>query len=196
MIHVVMPTVPGREHEARVTLAQWERIGVKPTVLLQEEPPSPEAHQRTMKRAAGMVDGGLLFAEDDIDLSSSMPRWLERLEGCDLVVTLYLPGIRFYGAHQRRRIVAGLPAEDGIWPVRGFSGWFGSQAVYLPSDVAKAFAVSAHRPGYGGDLALRDWMLEQGLQLYYAAPNPVQHRAPRSATCPRFKPHRSRSYVG
>jgi len=195
---VVIPTVAERAAECARTVAQWVALGVSVATFLTPAglPRGPRTHGRIGRLAlaeGAERAGAVLFCEDDVDLAPDLARHLPTLLSAGRVITLYLPGSRFYPTRLRQ----------GPWPelrltyVVGLRQWFGSQCLLLPRAVAAALAREPEPEkdlDAGLDMVVRRWLLREGQTLWATVPNLAQHRSPPSVTSPRYKAHHSISF--
>jgi hypothetical protein len=193
----VMISVPAREEERARTVAALTEMGLPPTVTVSPHGAVPcERLHGDMARSAlrdALRPGcdAVLFVEDDVDVSPSLPDRLPQIAAHNQAVTLYLPGSSFYDSWGKRML--GLPSHPfGLGRVANLANWYGSQALFLPRDVALSASKSEVPRGF--DIILRETLRRIGLPLFYAMPNLVQHRGSRSATSTRYKFHRSISF--
>lgn len=197
---VVVATVGGRERECEATVGSWRRVGIDP--LVHHQPagrvPSPRSHVRDMLESLEMGlsvgVGSVVFSEDDLEVSSYAAQRLREIRHLRTVVTLYLPGRRFYPAEVNRAVTR---APYGCYPVMFFREWYGSQCLWFPRHVAEALVMAQPSGGArdGGDVVLREWLRGRGERLFVVTPNVVQHLGERSVTSARFHFHRSATYV-
>ncbi len=210
-LSVVMPSVPERESERALTLAQLAAVGISPRVLLPSlsESPCPATHGRMAWRLLRAAlrehsDWPVLFVEDDVDFAPDLAEALgllifgQALTPIDVPVTLYLPGRRFYPSAVRRRLSSGEWGRSGaleVYPVVNLAHWYGSQALFLPASLASAL-IAEPPPPEGFDGILRGYLLANRIPLLCIVPNLAQHRSPPSVTSRRYQPHRSLAFGG
>ena len=205
---VVIPTVPARAGHLAETVTQFGRIGLSPLVSVQaaDVPGSPQEQGRNARRAIALGleagPGGVLYCEDDVDLSPRLPEALPEMPGWGEMTTLYLFGRSwFWTAGLRREIAAGTLAGA---PLRRFAitsqrVWCGAQAIWLPRWLAErvlADPVPDDPRRQGIDTLLKRAVRRDGGVIWSVAPNLVQHRCPRSVTDPRYHPPRSIGFAG
>jgi hypothetical protein len=175
-----MSTHRSRSLECARTLAQLDRMGVWPTVFVDDNPsPNSAGNRRNGERVltwARSLDADLLFLEDDIDVAPDFPAALAAAREVDAPVTFWLDQ-----PHQH-------PEWDrvGFYPLASTLGWRGSQALLLPlSRVQRACGARAFGDGLPPpiDIFLKHTGALDGLLV--ALPNPVQHRSPASVVDPR-----------
>lgn len=199
---VCMPTVACRMTVRGETLRQWRDLGVEPIVQLQPEW-MPLGHHsqritadmalsRAVERAGATGASHVIFSEDDIRISSQLPRRLPELMALGETVTLYCTGKSHYPAAIRRAITAGGSIPEGVVPVLGRGRWCGSLAVLLPLEVA--IGVRGHESDLvGWDMHLQSYLIEYALPLRAAVPNLVDHRGSPSCSSPGYHGKGARS---
>jgi hypothetical protein len=158
---------------------------MEPVVFTHTGPPSSGGMRLNASRVITWAAGrGLLFLEDDITATSDL------LVALDLAVAAGVP-VTFF-THQPDPPIT----SPGLYPVE-YVGWYGSQALYLPSRVVAAYAAW---PSFGNGLApaFDLHLVGTGLlrDLHAALPNPVQHRDPPSVQARSRPPMVSRSFGG
>lgn len=196
----VMISVPEREAEREKTLAQLDALGLRAQVVM-TPPDMPRCEQsngqmgrKALSLALSQEADYVLFCEDDVDVSPSLPRRLNELANWHEAVTLYLPGKHYYdgwGTRQINNHPTG-PLKEGTGKVSSLNWWFGSQAILLPAEVARR--VVEHPLPKGIDEAIKATLITMRRPLMYVMPNLANHRSPKSVTSARYKPHRSVTY--
>lgn len=165
-------------------------------------PLCPQSQARNYRRALKMpVDAPyLLVSEDDVDLPAGRPdamsAFMAMITESELpVVTLYLPGRRFYPAKIQRQVDNRGRLPLSLFQIVNLVEWFGAQCLCYRQDIARALAWAPDN-GCGFDIVLRSWLQRERMPLWGIIPNLVQHRAPRSVTSRRYRAHYSRSFAG
>jgi hypothetical protein len=182
-IVVCLPTVRLRAAALAETLAQWRQFGVTPLVETQPDdwPLGGASHRRTTERLLRRVlderpDAAyVLFTEDDVDLSPTLPTWLPALKLLRAPVTLYVTGLLHYPMHIQRQLRAHAPLDEGVFQILAQRHWYGSLAVLLPRALAED--VLCWESGETGwDVQLQNFLTAQRIRVYVTVPNLAQHR--------------------
>lgn len=197
-----MPSVAHRRAIRSLTLSDVAACGIAPLVV--EQPaswPVGIASQRQTARlavssalAACPEATHLLYVEDDVHVSQTLSAVLPSLMASGCPITLFLSARMFYPAIVRRTIVDGGQLPCQIVPVVNLRQWWGSQAVLLPSDIARALGDWPCEDG-GWDILLKSWLITHEVSLSVAVPNLVQHRNVPSLACPGMHWRRSLTYA-
>lgn len=188
----IMISIPERRHVRQETLVSLGQAGVFGVQVVEQTNPQRggQAMYQTFRKALSMApqDIPLLFLEDDLIVASWFGVALDTaLRASHPVATFYLSRSRaFYPSPVLRMIDSGT-LKHGLYPVRSVKHWFGSQALLLSPQAV--------------DMLLQYWQddyLDSQIRTLFPVmaylPNPIQHRAPRSAWSPHGRPHTSLTY--
>jgi len=148
---------------------------------------------------------GLLLLEDDVIPATTLGAWLAFIERTqERPVTLYTPSFDKWYPQRLWRVARGeRPATNSeiatIEP-QTLRGWWGSQAVWLPTEwvemLVRDARMQAHEQNLGPwDHSLRRVIQERGATLGVAVPNVVQHREERNLVTPAKRPSKSASFT-
>lgn len=175
------------------TVADLRNIGIEPDVItIQDAPPNQIANRHNAYRALGKAYDGapVLMLEDDVIPNDHLVEWIEWLElHAPGVVTLYAPVGKFYTPDLRSFVehsVIPRVGMHGLAPLLGLRGWYGAQAVWIPTITAermlsdKLFTIFEHAPYGPWDHAIRMHLQTHQEDMHITIPNIVQHRAPPS----------------
>lgn len=196
------------------TIAAFEAVGVPPDVV-QVQTAAPrqvlnrlnarEAIKRALEEHVRPRDlPGILLLEDDVRPASTLAAWLGAIEATqDRPVTLYAGLDRFYPHRIARAVAIGdRPAKRSeivTIDAENRRRWWGSQAVWIPTELAEIIVrdarIAAHERTLGPfDHALRALLAERGATLGLAVPNVVQHLEERNLVAPTKRPTRSATF--
>lgn len=183
-----------REQARSETIPQLEAAGLQPKVFL-----SPcDAHQPAGGRgnaivshqaiqAAVRANTDLLFCEDDIDLASDFPRFLELARRAARVTYLYLhePSGAMttrYGLTLTQAILKRERIPAGLYELQERRNLGGAQCVYLPREFLQVTRFETLAAGGSPiDIWLSNHLHGNGITPLVALPHPVQHRQVRVA---------------
>lgn len=178
-----------RDTERALTLRSLAAVGLVPRVHESPcDPPHPRENRRISLEALQAARGSdLLFVEDDIDADGTLPAWIDRARALRQPVTFCTVRAHMQPAHVNAALRQRRAIPTGLYPVT-LTGWYGTQAVYLPADLV---TWAADHPAFmemnmhlgqltwtGFDLFLREHLPRTSWRMHGAFPNPVQHRDP------------------
>lgn len=176
-----------------VTITDLRNIGLEPDVItIQDAPPSQVANRHNAYQALGKAydSNPILMLEDDVKPNAHLKQWIEWLElHASNVTTLYAPVGKFYTPDVRPYVESStVPPRHmhGLHTLQGLRGWYGAQAVWIPTRTAEAiindklFKIHEHAPYGPWDHAIRTHLQAHNLHMHVVVPNIVQHRAPQS----------------
>ncbi len=182
-----------RKQVRDATIHDLRHVGLEPEVItIQDASPSQIANRRNAYTAlVKAYDGNpVLMLEDDVKPNAHLAAWLTWLERYSTTVTtLYAPVGKFYNPAIRPFVEAGtLPPRHlhGLYTLQGLRGWYGAQAVWIPTQHAEAiindklFTIHEHAPYGPWDHAIRSHLQTHQQTMNLVVPNIIQHRAPRS----------------
>ena len=171
-------------------------------VTVQDTPPKQSENRRNAHTAltAAFNDQPVLVIEDDIIPNRYLPDWLAWLSRTsNSVTTLYACVGKFYDQEIRRYVENHVTVPPHLWGIRkleGLRGFYGAQAVWIPTRIAdemihdRKFQLFEHEPYGPWDHAIRTFLQNNGYTMNVTIPNLVQHQAPPSVvnrTGPRHK---------
>ena len=127
---------------------------------------------------------GVLFCEDDIDLSPDFGLFLARAIEMDSVTWFYThEGPKTltltHGPVMASLILGGDVIKPGLYPLS--TPRRGTQCVYIPQAALEFLPLTELHGGVPIDIALDRWVDRLLLRSLVALPNPVQHRHSRVA---------------
>jgi len=179
-----------RTGDRAVTIPQLEAHGRVFVSLSPCSPAGPAGNAAASKvallEARRYSEGGVLFCEDDIDISPSFGWFLQQAQERGVVTWFYTHdspnSLRSrFGGEVSRAIMNGDPVPAGLYaapfPLTG------SQCVYIPPDVLALLPLDELKDG-PCDFFLNSRLVRLGVQGYVALPHPVQHRHSRVARVP------------
>lgn len=184
-----------QRHETRnLTTTQLQAVGLEPEIFL--SPCNPAGNRQNAQVSAQALTfareqkRGVLFVEDDLDVRSDFPLYLEAAQKAQQVTYFYVhdtsyPGAelsKLYGLDVWRRITERQSIPPGLYPLKRNWGLGNGQCIYIPQAILGTLDLKDLARGARSiDTFL--WMVwhERELMPLVALPHPIQHRQVRVA---------------
>ena len=181
----------GRHKARRKTLPQLDAAHLTPHVILSPcDPPGPKqnnaAGNAALRYATGQLPEWVLFLEDDIDLA---PNFRDAILECTRidypVIYLYLNdradrGFRQYGHDAWHEILGDAPIPPRVVKAHNIGQLYGSQAVLMTTDAARAALKVTAEDKYATDTSFIYAWRAARIRVGIRIPHVVQHRHDRT----------------
>ncbi len=206
MTSIVIQTTTKRKKALAETLTSLAAANLTPDFISEQTEPASlrmngiNAH-RALRGARKNTNAALLL-EDDLRFNPHLPEWLAFLERTSSTPTLlYLASASFAPdevASAARGARTRIP-NAVVLPVRRQRLWWGSQAVWIPREIARAYLDLKRVKTNAGDLRtfdteFRTFLALEGVPLRVLVPNVVQHLEYRNLVSPARPVHKSFLY--
>ena len=205
-VTTVMISCAARTVARSITIPQFEAHGLTPHVILSPcDPPGPPqnnaAGYEALIFATNTNREWVLFLEDDIDVCPNFsPALTEVMRAGFPVVYLYLNdradrGERQYGKDVWAEILSGRPMNPRVIPAQNIGQLYGSQAVLMTCDAARAALRTLGAARSATDTSFIYAWRAARYRVGIRVPHLVQHRHDRTLRKPEVRgPKRSMSY--
>lgn len=206
MVYATIISLEKRETARALTLPQLAKQGIEPRVIISRPEGgigNPEGNIAAAKEALVSMPehaDGVLFMEDDIDISNRFLDSLELARAMQKVVYLYThePQLAAQGflPHVWRSINAHEKMLTHAVDISGALHIHSTQCVWIPARIVKEL-LRTMNDKQSFDVQLRTYQKGLGLDVYAVLPSPVQHRNDRTQRNhnPRSKPAHTRTSI-